>query len=239
MKNLLLNLMLLLIIPLVAFGKGKDKPVYIIKRTTGHIFVDGNLNELDWKRAESLDNLVFPWYEKGKKEQTNVKMLWDDKFLYIGYYCEDEHISATRFQRNSDVWLDDCVECFIAPNPASPLDYTNHEFNCLASYLVGVHIKGKKFRVEPQGIQIGRSHKGTINNEDDVDSYWILEISIPFITLKNFNINIPPKPGEHWFLNINRCGGVVNEQFSQWSPSDTPDPQFHVPSCFGKVIFSK
>ncbi len=238
MNNFLI-LMLLLTIPCMVLGKGKEKPDYIIKRTTGPIYVDGYLNEPDWKNAESIGDLVFPWYEKGKKEQTIVKMLWDDTFLYISYFCEDEHISATRTQKNTDVWLDDCVECFVAPNPSSPLDYTNYEFNCLGTYLVGVHINKKEFLWEPEGIQIGRSHKGTINKEDDIDSYWILEVAIPFKNFKRFNINIPPKPGEYWFLNINRCGGVVNEQYSQWSPSDTPEPQFHVPSCFGKVIFSK
>jgi len=228
-----------LIITGVILSKEIDRPVYVIKRTTAPIYIDGYLNEPDWKSAQGISNFIFPWYESGKKEQTTVKLLWDDTFLYVGYYCEDEHISAVRFQKNSDVWLDDCVECFIAPNLSSPLDYTNYEFNCLGSYLVGVHIKGKDFLWEPKGIQIGRSHKGTINKEDDIDDYWILEVSIPFENLKKFSINILPKPGEHWFLNLNRCGGQINEQFSQWSSSKTPEPDFHVPSHFGKVIFSR
>ena len=43
--------------------------------------------------------IVFPWLTEGEKEQTEVKMLWDDTFLYLSYRCDDAHIWAEYFGR--------------------------------------------------------------------------------------------------------------------------------------------
>jgi hypothetical protein len=37
---------------------------------------------------------------------------------------------------------------------------------------------------------------------------------------------------------LNRCGGKINEQFSQWAPGTEKEPQFHTPRDFGIVRFS-
>jgi hypothetical protein len=49
---------------------------------------------------------------------------------------------------------------------------------------------------------------------------------------------VPPRPGSHWNLNLNRHGGPTNMQYSQWSRADTTTPSFHTPPRVGKVIFS-
>jgi hypothetical protein len=220
-------------------SEGDDMvPSYTVKRTTGKIYVDGNPTEADWKAASPVGDFVFPWYKEGKKEQTEVKALWDDEYLYILYKCEDEHISAHYFERNSAPYKDDCIEAFIAPNPEHPLWYTNYEINCLGTWLAGLHKDSFNEYVLPDKILIGRSHVGTINNEDDIDSHWIIEIGIPFENLKDFEIKLPPKNGTVWGINFNRCGGDINQQYSQWSPSKTEQPNFHRPQDFGKIIFS-
>ena len=45
--------------------------------------------------------------------------------------------------------------------------------------------------------------------------------------------------GDVWHLNLNRLGGKTNPQHSQWSPSKTDRPAFHVPRDFGRVVFSR
>ena len=240
MKKMIIVSLFMLCLGFVVTAMSDEKLVYKVKRTSEKIYIDGNITEEDWKAAQSVGDFVFPWYKEGKKEQTDARMLWDDEFLYVLFKCEDEHISAHYFERNSAPYKDDCVEVFISPNSKNPIWYVNNEFNCLGTWLIGFHkgdIRGENY-VERDKILIGRSHKGTINKENDIDEYWILEIGIPFESLRDYEGQLPPRPGDSWGLDLNRCGGDVNPQYSQWSPSKTEQPDFHRPQDFGKIIFS-
>jgi Carbohydrate-binding family 9 len=70
------------------------------------------------------------------------------------------------------------------------------------------------------------------------DDSWTLEVAIPFKAYRQSLPNVFPKPGDVWRLNLNRCGGKTNEQFSQWAPGTEKMPQFHTPRDFGFVHFS-
>jgi len=232
------------IITLGIFGCGSskmdvgDRVSYTVKRATEKIYVDGNIFEADWDQAEEITPFVFPWYKEGNKDQSSVRILWDDNYLYFLWRCEDEHISAHRYQRNTATCLDDCAEMFISPNLDESMWYTNYEINCIGTWLVGAKTDENKGTWEPEGLLVGRSHVGTINNEEDIDSHWILEIAIPFEHFRQFKGQIPPEDGDMWGLNLDRCGGDVNEQFSQWTASKTPNPNYHRPEDFGRIIFS-
>jgi len=219
-----------------------ELPEYTLKRTTAPIRIDGVLDEEDWKAAQPVGNFKFQWYKSGKKEQTEAKMLWDDEYLYVSYVCQDAHISATRLTRGSSVWYDDCVEVFIAPNPDDPQNYFNREMNVNGAFLEGHHPRGintkSKERWRAHGIQIATKMVGTLSDDSDEDSHWVLEVAVPLSAYAKVAKDVPPKPGQIWHLNLNRCGGKTNEQYSQWSPSQTDEPAFHIPVAFGKVNFS-
>ncbi len=226
-------------VPLTAADK---QPQYVIHRAGSQISIDGKLDEEAWRQAPSVGDFVFAWYKEGKKEQTVAKLLWDDTHLYVAYVCEDAHISATRTRRNSDVWNDDCVEVFTAPNPHDPDNYFNIEMNVNGACLEGHHPMGPdskpKERWHADGMRIATSIDGTKNNDSDTDTGWTLEAAIPFDPFAHVARHAPPQPGDTWRLNLNRLGGMTNPQFSQWSPSSTPQPQFHAPRDFGYVTFS-
>ena len=219
-----------------------DRPMYTIYRAGTPIVIDGRLNEPAWVAAPDVGAFVFPWYESGKKEQTIAKMLWDDNNLYVSYICEDAHIWAEHTARDSDVWKDDTVEVFTAPNPNQPQAYFNIEMNVLGIFLDQFHPQGPDAPVpgewNGEGIQIKTQIVGTLNDDSDEDEYWILEAAIPFANFAHVAVHTPPKTGDIWHLNLNRLGGKTNEQFSQWSGSRTPEPQFHSPDDFGRVVFS-
>lgn len=221
----------------------EDKPKYTIHRAAMPITIDGRLDEPAWIAAESVGDFRFGWYKSGKKEQTVAKMLWDDKYLYVSYLVEDAHISGTHTERDSAVWFDDAVEVFAAPNPDKPDVYFNIEMSVTGAWLDHSHLKGveggsdKKWN--PEEIKIATRVYGTLNDDSDTDQYWVLEAAIPFKGYEGVAKNTPPKPGDVWNLNLNRLGGKTNEQFSQWSQGTGPEPQFHRPQDFGRVIFSE
>jgi len=220
-----------------------EKPRYTILRTPTPIKIDGKLDEKAWAAAESVGDFQFAWYESGKKEQTVAKLLWDETYLYVGYVCEDAHIHATRTERGSRVWRDDCVEVFTAPNPKAPENYFNIEMNVNAAFLEGHHPEGlgskSKERWRTEGMKVATQVSGTLNDDSDVDKQWILEVAIPFASFADVAVHTPPRSGDVWRLNLNRLGGETNQQFSQWSPGSTESPQFHSPKDFGFVTYSE
>jgi len=232
-------------VALIVFSAATEaaKPVrYTIQRATSPITIDGKLDEPAWKSAASVGAFRFPWWKQGKKEQTEAKLLWDDRYLYVSFRCEDAHISGTRTKRDSPVYRDDCVEVFTAPNPQQPNNYFNIEMNVRGAILDQHHPDGpgKKLRKQwnTRGVKIAVTIVGTLNRDGDSDKYWILEAAIPFANFAKVARHTPPKPGDVWHMNLNRLGGQTNPQYSQWSPSPTAKPQFHAPKGFGRVVFS-
>ena len=219
-----------------------EVPSHTIYRAGTPVTIDGRLDEPAWVGAPDFGAFVFPWWKEGKKEQTVAKMLWDDEYLYVAYVCEDAHIWAEHTARRSEVYEDDCVEVFVAPNPDRPLAYFNIEMNVLGIFLDWFQPEGpdgqRSREWKGQGIRIATSIVGTLNDDGDLDDYWILEVGIPFHNFSGVAVHTPPKPGDVWHLNLNRLGGRTNAQFSQWSASRTEEPQFHSPADFGRVTFS-
>ena len=217
-----------------------DVPSYTVMRTAGKIVLDGILDDPDWAAARPVGAFVFPWWKDGEKEQTEAKMLWDDNFLYIAYRCDDAHIWADHYDTNSATCLDDCVEIFWNPNPAAGKTYNMFEMNCIGNllsvyndFVTSIKLRERRIMVP----HIARTIQGTVNNDSDTDTSWILEIAIRFTDYPELFNAKTPKDGDMWRVGLNRCGGKVNEQFSQWSPSQTSQPSFHVPDDFGKIFF--
>ncbi len=218
-----------------------DLPVYTIHRATGRIVVDGRLDEADWQAAPSAGPFAFPWLVSGEPEQTDVRMLWDDDFLYVSYTCADKYIQANHYDTNSATCDDDCVELFWNPNPAAGKAYNMFEMNCLGNLLSVYNnfersIKERDSRILPP--HIAQTIRGTVNNDSDSDEGWTLEIAIRFADYPELYGKLRPKPGERWRTGLNRCGGLTNPQYSQWSPAPTEKPNFHTPDAFGILVFS-
>ena len=220
-----------------------DYPEYNILRTTEKIVIDGILDEADWKAAQSFGDFKFAWWKEGEKEQTEVKMLWDDTFLYLSYKCDDKHIWAEHYDTNSTTYKDDCVEIFWDPNPADPKrKYNMFEINCIGNLLsvyvdsgVSIHERIRRLMVP----HIAQTIQGTVNNDSDTDTGWIIEMAIRFSDYPELFNGATPDNGDMWKIGLNRLGGKTNPQHSQWSPSKSEKPSFHRPEDFGKIFFRK
>jgi len=218
-----------------------ERRFYVIRRATGPIRVDGVLDEEDWMAARPVGPFVFNWWRSGEKEQTTAKMLWDDGYLYVSFYCYDRHISAYVTRRHGPVSKDDCVEVFVAPNPKKVHNYYTFEINCIGTMLNRCKADWwtGPSTWDVEGVLIGKSVKGRIKEESPDDRFWVIELAIPLEAFRHDAAHIPPRHGDRWRLNLNRCGGRTNPQFSTWSPVHTPRPDFHVPEDFGEVMFSE
>lgn len=217
-------------------------PVYEVSRAGSPIKIDGRLDEPAWFAAPAFSPFHFTWHQSGTKEQTVAKMLWDNERLYIAHICEDAHLTAKVREHDGNVPQDDCFEVIFAPDPSRPEVYFNIEWNVLGTYVDNFRPNGPKQprapRWDVEGIQLAGQFTGTPNADQDQDTSWQMEVAIPWRSFVKYQPHTPPVPGDAWNLNLNRHGGKVNPQYSQWSRADTPVPSFHTPHRFGRVVFT-
>ena len=69
----------------IYYGQNKNKS-FIVKHINKNIVPDGVLDEPIWETANSANNFwqYFPLDSIQARQQTDIKMLYDDKNLYIG-----------------------------------------------------------------------------------------------------------------------------------------------------------
>lgn len=232
--NRVITVLAALIILFLPHFVSADVPEYYVKRATEKIVLDGILDEGDWAAAEPVGDFVFPWWTSGEKEQTEVKMLWNDTYLYLAFKCDDKHIWADHYNINDPVSRDDCVELFWNPSPDEQSYYYQFEINCIGN-LLSVKKPDRKTIMLPH---ITQSIQGTVNDDTDTDTGWIIEMALRFSEYTELFSGETPASGDMWRIGLNRCGGKTNPQYSQWSPSQTDKPNFHRPDDFGKLFFS-
>ena len=213
-----------------------------VRFTSTAIAVDGELREAAWAQAPVLE-LGFPWEsQKGAKQKTRVRLLWDDQKLYLGYECEDTDITAQYEKRDDPTYSDDAVEAFLNPRPEQTDVYLGFEMNARAVLYDYVYFQTRYLfkRLNLEGVALATKLDGTLNARGDRDKGWTLEVAIPFREFEPLAQNFPPKLGERWTLNLNRWDGVQPERrLSMWSDSGLVRPHPHNPKRFGVIRFVK
>ena len=215
---------------------------YSIRYTDSPIKVDGKSDEPQWESAEAVGDFVFTWWNEGDgpRQPTQAKMLWDQNYLYVTFACTDQDLQATRTERDSDVYRDDCVEVFASPEFSRPQNYFNLEMNVLGAQLDNYRPEGTNPDVpwNPDGIRLAVTYDGTLNDSTDTDRGWTLEVAIPFALFRDVISGGVPAPGDRWRLNLNRLDDAMKLK-SQWSQGDRNFPRFHHPEFFGFVEFTR
>lgn len=216
-----------------------DLPQYEVAATKDKIRVDGKLSEKAWARASRL-TLMFPWEtQTGVKQKTTVRLLRDAQFLYVGYECEDEDITATHVNRDDPTYLDDCVEFFLRPQENSN-QYFGLEMNArgvLYDYFYDFPNKHDK-TPDLAGVQLQTHLRGTLNQGADRDQGWSLEVAIPWASLQKL-VPQPPRKNEQWRVQFNRWDGTEakGRRLSMWCSSELEKPSPHNPARFGRLVF--
>ena len=211
---------------------------YRILRTAGPIRIDGKLDEKAWAAAKPAEPFEFTWENPGEasRQATEAKLLWDAKHLYAAFRCLDSDIRATRTERDSEVYRDDCVEIFASPFANDAKRYFNLEINAVGAYLDNFRPTSVKLKSpwNPSGIRIATSRDGTLN-DDKADKSWTVEVAFPYAAFGD-SVARPPRGGDRWRLNLHRLEDDMQVK-SQWSPGDRSRPSFHTPEYFGVAIF--
>ncbi len=185
---------------------------YLCYKSSVPIQVDGHLNEEAWQKAPWTN--LFVDIEGDKKplptHPTRAKMLWDNEYFYVAAEIEEPHVWATLKQRDTVIFYDDDFEIFIDP------DWDTHHYLEYEMNAYGTEwdlLLEKPYRDHTlvfdhfnfNGIKSAVFVDGTINNPNDVDKKWVVEIALPFDALAEaFHGDRLPVSGTQWRVNFSR-----------------------------------
>ena len=102
---------------------------YTAQRTADAIQIDGHLDEKSWVAAQRSPRFVDLIYGEPTIHDTRAAVLWDDDYLYIGFWVEEPLVEAKLTKRDSHIYTENDVEVFIAGADA----YYEFEINALGT----------------------------------------------------------------------------------------------------------
>lgn len=112
--------------------------------------IDGKLNEKAWELAPKSPRFVDIVTGGPALYDTRSAVLWDDEYLYVGFWVEEPFVKAQLTERNSIIFTENDVEVFIDGGDA----YYEFEVNALNTvYEVffiwkDAYTRGSKFDTE-------------------------------------------------------------------------------------------
>ena len=92
----------------------EEIPHYTAYRTKSSIVLDGKLDEQVWSDAPKSENFRDLITGSSTIHSTKAAVLWDDEFLYVGYWIEEPDLQATLTERDAPIYKNNDVELFIA-----------------------------------------------------------------------------------------------------------------------------
>jgi len=176
---------------------------YDCHRACGPIKIDGKLDDEAWQKAKTI-SFVLPKPDAEPLSKPEAKVLWDDGYLFVSYCAYDKDIWSILTVRDSTTFQEDCLECFIMPDIVAKA-YYNFEINELCtvydafslSRFAGGSDCHRWHAWNCEGLRVGIDIDGTINNPNDIDKCWRMEIAIPFAQLPSLD-GKKPKVGDEW-----------------------------------------
>lgn len=224
-------------------------PQYICNYTDQQIIIDGMPDEKVWQTAPFTERFINMVDGKEMKYMTRAKMLWDDTNLYVSFIIEEEDIRGILTGRDTFVWYDNDIEIFFDPDGNSQ-DYLEYEMNALNT-VYDIHWNKVLWRDSAAVWDIGWNftgllnavqYQGTLNNPQDIDKSWTVELAFPWISFVQYaNMPLPPKVGDKWRIDFYRAEYTDrrNKDCTHYSWSVHGKVNMHMPERFGVVTFVK
>lgn len=234
---------------------------YTVLRTTEKMIIDGKEDEKDWSKASWTPK--FTDIETGSQidsiQEARCKMLWDDDFLYLFVKFKERDLWASIHTHDAQVFQDNAFEMFISPGGET---YNYFEFQINAYGTVWDLFMPKPYRNggigltswDIKGLQKAVYLDGTLNNPNDTDRSWSIELAVPLSSV-SMNGSHNPSIGTIWRMNFSKVqwkldtvngayvrqkdkvtGKLFQEHYSVWSPQGIIN--LHYPERWGYVLFS-
>ncbi|QNF34516.1 carbohydrate-binding family 9-like protein [Adhaeribacter swui] len=235
---------------------------YVTYFTAQPPLIDGNLNEPVWQAAPWSDTFMDIEGEAKPKPtyQTRFKMLWNDTCLFVAAELQEPQVWATLKKHDAIIYHDNDFEIFIDPDNDGRHYYEIevNAFNTLFDLFLDKPYRNGGIAVIPwqaEGLQSRVQVQGTINQPQDTDKSWTVEMAIPFRAIAKNNKSFTPQDKDFWRINFSRvqwdvfvknnayvkvtnAQGKVNPEHNWvWSPQGVIN--MHFPERWGYLFFSR
>ncbi|MBM3400654.1 MAG: carbohydrate binding family 9 domain-containing protein [Bacteroidetes bacterium] len=177
-----------------------------IQRTSEKIKIDGELNETTWQKAELAKSFwrKFPTDGGKAKRQTDVRISFDNIFLYVAFTAYDSgEVVIQSLKRDVGHDGQDGVALVLDPvnRRTNGFFFVVNAFNAQSEDLITVSGDGPNWSWDNKWYSATKRENGK----------WYAEMAIPFKTLRYTADN------QQWGINFLRIDTKSNE-YSCWTP---------------------
>lgn len=177
------------------------------------------LNAGGWEKAPFTEDFVD--IEGSVRPQpayrTRVKMMWDDRNLYVAAELQDPDVWATLLTHDQIIFHDNDFEVFIDPD-SDCREYYEIEVNALGTvfdlFLHQTYIAGGPavHGWDAAGLKVDVLVNGLLNNPRALDQGWLVQMTVPWSALQPPQ-NAPELRGKSGHGDATRRGAApgVNE----------------------------
>jgi hypothetical protein len=210
-----------------------------MKLEIAYINKDFPVSDLENSLWESAEKILTDRYWSGEVAPVGrhfwTQLLWSDEHFHIRFEANQTEPLVVSDKPNLTsktlgLWDRDVCEIFVAPDPKEYRKYFEFEVAPTGEWIdLGIHQMPDK-RETDWDYKSGMESAARMEKDRVV-----MVIKVPFSSLGG-----APKPGDRWMGNILRCaGGGETRGYLTWSPTKTPQPNFHKPEMFGEFQFVK
>ena len=231
------------------FGADAPREKVVAVKTAAAIALDGNLNEGAWKKAPAYQfqlparnfGVVMPKVAKNPDpfESGTVKLLYDDKYLYIGAVLHDSDV--VQYGREDQAHLyqqGDTFEIFLK-SEKSPKYWelyatpngkrTTYLFESRSYARYDWGTLNPTFRT-------AATVQGTLNQYNDKDKSWTVEVAVPIQMLEELT-GVKFNNAGKWTVLLSRYNynfGQKNTQLS--SVPQLPQANYHLIEYYAELV---
>lgn len=208
MRSFLLLLLLAATAACAAQTPNSDVYQLHIRKATEPVRLDGELNEADWQGAETAGRfkLAFPNDTAYSNFRTEAHLTFDDRNLYVGVVCYQPRNTyiVQSLRRDFDPGTTDVINLVFDPSK----DGLNGFLFSISPY----NVQREALIANGQNLSFEWDNKwySAVQNYDD---RWVVEIAIPFKTLR-YSVS---EAENSWGLQFSRVK-MRDFEVSSWAP---------------------
>jgi hypothetical protein len=235
--------------------------VYAVRRTQHPPVLDGRIGRREWRRSLWTDDFVDITGDPSQtpRLRTRCRMLWDDSCLYVAVEMEEPHLWATLTRHDAIIFQDNDFEVFLDPGGDAE-QYFEYEVNALNTvmdlFMNRPYRKGGTYDMTwDAGLRTAVRLRGSLNDPSDLDRGWILEMAIPYSSLRRPGRPHLPSIGDRWRLDFSRVEWTLDPATGGYTrrkgPNGKPLPEdnwvwspigvvnMHIPERWGILWFKE
>ena len=161
-----------------------------------------------------------------------ARIVWSAEALTLRFVCNQTEPSLINTHPRLDkktigLWERDVCEFFVAPDAVQPNRYLEFEVAPTGEWLDLAIELIDGARHTNWDFSSGMKAAARVDGEQ-----IMLGMRLPW------SESLPqPRVDDVWRANLFRCVGLGEERYLAWQPTETREPNFHVPEAFGRLEF--